>query len=62
MKSSPHSPQLEEARVQQRRPNTAKKIKNKKQNKLKKKKKELIAGGCPPAVPFNWATSPGLEI
>ena len=34
-KSSPHSPQLEKARVQQWRPNTAK-------NKLKKKKETII--------------------
>ena len=35
MKSSPHSPQLEKARAQQRRPNAAK---HKEINKLKKKK------------------------
>ena len=38
MKSSPRSPQLEKARVQQRRPNAAKKIKFFKNLKNKKEK------------------------
>ena len=42
-KSSPHSPQLEKACTQQRRPNAAKKLINFK--KRKKKKKVNVANG-----------------
>ena len=40
MKSGPRSPELEKALTQKRRPNTAK---NKKINKIKKKKKKYVS-------------------
>ena len=56
-KSSPCLPQLEKARVQQRRPNAAK-IKNKQTNKNLKNKKMTQDGLVMAGRPWNWGFEP----